>query len=72
VLFEEATPEELIRRLEPDVLVKGGDYDPESIAGGAFVRQRGGEVVTFPLVEGLSTTTILKKAQHADAIGTPV
>jgi D-beta-D-heptose 7-phosphate kinase/D-beta-D-heptose 1-phosphate adenosyltransferase len=72
VVFEEATPEDLIRRLEPDVLVKGGDYDPDSIAGGAFVRQRGEEVVAVPLVEGLSTTAILKKVQHADASETLV
>jgi D-beta-D-heptose 7-phosphate kinase/D-beta-D-heptose 1-phosphate adenosyltransferase len=68
VLFEETTPEELVRRLEPDVLVKGGDYDIANIAGGSFVRQRGGEVVTLPLVDGLSTTSILKKAEHADAV----
>jgi len=70
VLFDEATPEELIRRLEPDILVKGGDYDVAAIAGGAFVRQRGGEVVTVPLVDGLSTTSILRKVQHNDAAET--
>jgi D-beta-D-heptose 7-phosphate kinase/D-beta-D-heptose 1-phosphate adenosyltransferase len=59
VLFDEETPEDLIRRIEPDVLVKGGDYDALTIAGSEFVRGRGGEVRIIPLVEGLSTTRIL-------------
>jgi D-beta-D-heptose 7-phosphate kinase/D-beta-D-heptose 1-phosphate adenosyltransferase len=59
VVFDEPTPEELIRELEPDVLAKGGDYTPEQIAGADFVLSRGGRVVTIPLVPGLSTTTIL-------------
>jgi len=59
VLFDEPTPEELIRELEPDVLVKGGDYALDQIAGADFVRGRGGLVVTLPLVPGLSTTSIL-------------
>jgi D-beta-D-heptose 7-phosphate kinase/D-beta-D-heptose 1-phosphate adenosyltransferase len=61
VVFDEQTPEALIRRLEPDVLVKGSDYAPGAIAGADFVRSRGGQVVTLPLVPGLSTTSILAR-----------
>ena len=61
VLFEEPTPAALIEELEPDVLVKGGDYTPDQIAGADFVRQRGGQVVVLPLVPGLSTSAILER-----------
>jgi D-beta-D-heptose 7-phosphate kinase/D-beta-D-heptose 1-phosphate adenosyltransferase len=61
--FSEDTPTRLIERLAPDVLVKGGDYRPEEIAGGAAVRARGGEVVVLPFVEGYSTTDILRRGQ---------
>jgi D-beta-D-heptose 7-phosphate kinase/D-beta-D-heptose 1-phosphate adenosyltransferase len=69
VLFDELTPERLIRHVEPDVLVKGGDYDAASIAGADFVRDRGGQVVTLPLVEGLSTTRILAASNAHDRSG---
>jgi len=59
ILFDEDTPKELIEFVEPDVLVKGGDYTEETIVGADFVKARGGEVVTIPLVEGYSTTEIL-------------
>jgi len=58
-IFDEMTPESLIQYIKPDVLVKGSDYEGREIAGGDFVRERGGRVVTVPLVEGLSTTGIL-------------
>ena len=64
VLFDELTPENLIRMVRPDVLVKGGDYDPEAtegsrfIVGGEFVRSVGGEVRTIPLVAGRSTSRL--------------
>ncbi len=61
VLFEEDTPLELIKYVQPDVLVKGNDYKPEQIAGYDVVKAKGGEVITIPLVEGLSTTNIIKK-----------
>lgn len=67
VLFDEATPEALIRELAPDVLVKGGDYDPATIVGADYVRQRGGRVVVLPLVEGLSTTGILRASANAES-----
>jgi D-beta-D-heptose 7-phosphate kinase/D-beta-D-heptose 1-phosphate adenosyltransferase len=61
VIFDEPTPEGLIRLLEPDVLVKGGDYAPDQIAGAEFILGRGGRVVTVPLVPGLSTTALLER-----------
>jgi rfaE bifunctional protein nucleotidyltransferase chain/domain len=61
ILFNESTPEELIRSITPDVLVKGGDYTIETIVGADWVLQHGGKVETVPLLEGWSTTEILKK-----------
>jgi D-beta-D-heptose 7-phosphate kinase/D-beta-D-heptose 1-phosphate adenosyltransferase len=61
VLFSEDTPLELIRAIRPDVLVKGGDYKVEEIVGYPEVISRGGEVVTIPILEGYSTTSILDK-----------
>ena len=60
VLFEQDTPLELIERLQPDVLVKGGDYREETIVGASQVRARGGSVVVIPLTPGQSTTTIIR------------
>ena len=50
VLFEEDTPENLIKAVRPDVLVKGGDYALDQIVGADFVRQNGGSVTTIPFV----------------------
>lgn len=61
VLFAEETPLEVIRALSPAVLVKGGDWDVEAIVGREHVRCRGGEVRSIPLLEGRSTTAILRK-----------
>jgi D-beta-D-heptose 7-phosphate kinase/D-beta-D-heptose 1-phosphate adenosyltransferase len=69
VYFEERTPEGLIRTLAPDVLVKGGDYDPETMAGAAFVRDRGGKVLTIPLLPGRSTTQILQRGADGPGQG---
>jgi D-beta-D-heptose 7-phosphate kinase/D-beta-D-heptose 1-phosphate adenosyltransferase len=60
-LFEEDTPEELIKVLRPDVLVKGGDYTLDNIVGADFVTQNGGTVTTIPFVEGFSSTRIIEK-----------
>lgn len=62
--FEEDTPEALVTELCPDVLVKGGDYDESAVAGGAFVRSRGGIVVTVPLEEGWSTTALAERIRR--------
>jgi D-beta-D-heptose 7-phosphate kinase/D-beta-D-heptose 1-phosphate adenosyltransferase len=60
--FAEDTPRELIASLLPDVLVKGGDYRPDDIAGAAEVRAHGGEVRVLPFVEGRSTSRIIARA----------
>jgi len=59
VSFSEDTPERLICRVRPDILVKGGDYRPEDIAGGACVRAAGGEVRVLPYVAGHSTSNLI-------------
>lgn len=61
VVFDEDTPFELVRVLQPDVIVKGGDYAPDTIVGADLVRARGGRVVVIPLLAGQSTTSIIEK-----------
>lgn len=61
VFFEEDTPYNLIKLVQPDVLVKGNDYKVEDIVGYDVVTNKGGEVVTVELVEGFSTTNIISK-----------
>jgi rfaE bifunctional protein nucleotidyltransferase chain/domain len=61
VIFTEDTPLELVKLLEPDVIVKGGDYTEDTIVGAAEVRSRGGRVVVVPLTPGHSTTSIIEK-----------
>ena len=59
VIFDEDTPYELIRRVEPDILVKGGDWEPEAIVGRDLVEARGGRVQNLPFVENFSTSSII-------------
>jgi D-beta-D-heptose 7-phosphate kinase/D-beta-D-heptose 1-phosphate adenosyltransferase len=66
VVFDEDTPLELVRRLQPDVIVKGGDYTPESVVGAADVRAHGGRVVIIPLTPGHSTTKTIEKLRATD------
>jgi rfaE bifunctional protein nucleotidyltransferase chain/domain len=61
VLFDEDTPLELIRALEPDVLVKGADYSREQIVGADLVEARGGRVIRVRLVPDHSTTRLLER-----------
>jgi D-glycero-beta-D-manno-heptose 1-phosphate adenylyltransferase len=61
VLFDEPTPYDLIRLVEPDILVKGGDYKVEDIVGYDVVTGKGGKVITIHLVPGYSTTAIESK-----------
>jgi len=61
VLFNEETPYELIKTVQPDVLVKGSDYRPEDIVGYDIVMAKGGKVVTIDFLPGYSTTGIEKK-----------
>lgn len=63
VAFDEDTPERLISNVLPDILVKGGDYKVEQIAGHKQVLQNGGKVIIIPFVDGCSTTNIVKKIQ---------
>lgn len=66
ILFDEPTPKELIETLCPNILVKGDDYTVENIVGADFVMAKGGEVKTISLVEGYSTTAIIKKIKDLD------
>ena len=61
VLFDDDTPYNLIKTVQPDVLVKGSDYKPENIVGYDIVTAKGGRVETIDLVEGYSTTGIINR-----------
>ena len=61
VIFDEDTPAEIIKTLIPDVLVKGGDYTPETIVGADTVIGNGGEVIIIPILSGQSTSIIIEK-----------
>ena len=65
VLFSEDTPYELIKILQPDVLIKGADYQPEQIVGYDIVKARGGEVLTIEFIPGYSTSAIEKRILDA-------
>lgn len=65
VLFSELTPLELILTIKPDILVKGGDYKIEDIAGAREVISWGGKVIINPIVEGFSTSSIINKIQNS-------
>jgi len=60
-LFEQDTPLQLVQLLQPDVIVKGGDYSPDTVVGADDVRARGGEVVIIPLTPGHSTTSTIDR-----------
>jgi D-glycero-beta-D-manno-heptose 1-phosphate adenylyltransferase len=64
IVFSEPTPKALIVAIKPDVLVKGGDYKVEDIAGAKEVIEWGGRVVINPIVEGFSTTSIIQKMKN--------
>ena len=61
VFFDEDTPYELIKQVQPDILVKGNDYKPEEIVGYDIVTAKGGKVLTIDLVKGFSTTNIISR-----------
>lgn len=63
-IFNEATPEKLIRLLRPDVLVKGGDWKVKDIVGACFVKSIGGKVAKLPFVKGRSTTGLIEKLKR--------
>ena len=64
VIFDQPTPAQLIEAIAPDVLVKGGDWPEEAIVGAGFVRARGGQVRSLPLVPGLSTTGLIQRLRR--------
>lgn len=72
VLFDEDTPIELIKKIQPDILVKGADYDPNEtnpsnkkyIVGSDIVRAKGGHIKTIELTEGFSTTGLINKLKN--------
>lgn len=66
-LFDEDTPAELISALQPDVLVKGGDYARADIVGRDTVEARGGEVHVIPYLPGYSTTELIRQIQRLES-----
>lgn len=77
IVFDEQTPERLIKEIKPDILVKGGDWKPAEIVGSDFVIANGGEVFSLRLVEGFSSSSLIDKLivkpkpdpiQHTNAI----
>ncbi len=70
VVFDEDTPLKLIEALLPDVLIKGGDYTPDTVVGADIVTANGGEIYIAPLLDGRSTTALIEKASaKAPGIG---
>lgn len=65
VLFDDDTPYELIKAIQPDVLVKGSDYEEADIVGADIVRDKGGEIATIDFLDGYSTSSIIEKANSA-------
>lgn len=61
ISFEEDTPYNVIKEIQPDIIAKGGDYKPEEVVGKDIVEKRNGKVVICPLIESKSTTNIIKK-----------
>lgn len=61
VVFDEDTPLELLKRVKPDILVKGGDYQLNQIVGAELILENGGKVLSLPFVEGYSTTNLEQK-----------
>ncbi|MCD4665465.1 MAG: D-glycero-beta-D-manno-heptose 1-phosphate adenylyltransferase [Bacteroidales bacterium] len=61
ILFDEDTPYNLIKQVQPDILIKGSDYKTEDIVGFDIVKAKGGEVKTIDFLEGYSTSLILDK-----------
>jgi len=71
VSFDADDPGALVEAIDPDVLVKGGDYAVEEIVGAEHVLGRGGEVVSLPFVDGLSTTRVIEQLAHTRPVDAP-
>ncbi len=63
VIFEEEDPLMIIEELQPDILVKGGDWPVETIVGREIVEKKGGKILSIPLMEGISTTNIIEEVK---------
>jgi D-glycero-beta-D-manno-heptose 1-phosphate adenylyltransferase len=63
-IFPEDTPLELIESIVPDIIVKGGDYDPSTVVGAELVVKNGGEVIIIPLISGYSTSSLIRKIRE--------
>ena len=61
IIFNEETPEHLIKEIKPDVLVKGADYSIETVIGADFVQSYGGEIILVEIVPGFSTTATIAR-----------
>jgi D-beta-D-heptose 7-phosphate kinase/D-beta-D-heptose 1-phosphate adenosyltransferase len=64
-VFDEDTPADIIRRVQPDILVKGADWAPDQIVGRDTVEARGGRVILEPVEQGYSTTSVIERAKRA-------
>ncbi|MBK9153288.1 MAG: D-glycero-beta-D-manno-heptose 1-phosphate adenylyltransferase [Chloracidobacterium sp.] len=69
VIFDDLTPENLIRQIKPDILVKGGDWKLDEIIGAHFVKSNGGKVVSLPLLEGFSSSAIIERLPNPEETG---
>jgi D-sedoheptulose 7-phosphate isomerase len=68
IVFDEMTPERLIKEIKPDVLVKGGDWKPEEIIGSDFVIGRGGKVFSLPFLDGYSSSGLVEKIRSGGRV----
>ena len=66
IIFDEPTPENLIKQIKPDVLVKGGDWQMSEIIGADFVQAQGGKVFSLPLLDGFSSSGVVEKIRRAE------
>ena len=64
-MFDEDTPEKLIDRVKPTVLVKGSDYTRDEVVGRAIVEAQGGEIILIDIVPGHSTTSVVERTRSA-------
>lgn len=68
IIFEELTPDRLIKQIKPDVLVKGGDWKPDEIVGSDFVLGNGGKVYSLPLLDGFSSSNLIDRMNYKPEI----
>lgn len=66
ITFDDKTPIKLIKKIKPDILMKGGDYKEDEVIGADIVKSYGGEIIISPLVPGISTSQIMTKIKLYD------